>query len=91
MKSASREFSLGKTLLKVSGVNHRYADQVVLRDVNFEIRDVIRPDAITGQPFVCAGVGATNVRVNQSRVASEKTLSGSTRSEYSRPMVLWTL
>ncbi|PYQ51010.1 MAG: ABC transporter ATP-binding protein [Acidobacteria bacterium] len=55
MKSASREFSLGKTLLKVSGVNHRYADQVVLRDVNFEIRDVIRPDAITGQVVALLG------------------------------------
>ena len=55
MKAASREYTLGKTLLKVSGVDHRYADSVVLRDVNFEIRDIIRPDTTTGQVVALLG------------------------------------
>jgi NitT/TauT family transport system ATP-binding protein len=50
-----REFTLGKTLLKVSGVDHRYADQIVLRDVSFEIRDIIRPDTTTGQVVALLG------------------------------------
>ena len=49
---------------------------------------VCSPDAITGQPFVCAGVGASNVRSNQARVASENTLSGSIRGEYIHAMGL---
>ena len=36
------------------------------------------PDAMTGQPFCWAGVGPSKVRVNHSRVASEKTVSEST-------------
>ena len=51
----SREFTLGKTLLKVSDVDHRYADQIVLRDVNFEIRDIVRPDTTTGQVVALLG------------------------------------
>jgi NitT/TauT family transport system ATP-binding protein len=50
-----REFTLGKTLLKVSSVDHRYADQLVLRDVSFEIRDIIRPDTTTGQVVALLG------------------------------------
>ena len=37
---------------------------------------------MTGQPLDCAGVGASKVRLNHSRVVSEKTLSESTRPEY---------
>ena len=40
---------------------------------------VCAPEAITGQPFVCAGVGASNVRSNQARVSALKTLNGSTQ------------
>src|SRR5262245_7662210 len=36
------------------------------------------PLSIAGQPSVCAGVGPSNARSNQARVADEKTLSGST-------------
>jgi hypothetical protein len=46
------------------------------------------PDAITGQPFSCAGVGAANVPSNQACVASEKTLSEPIRPGYSREMAL---
>ena len=39
---------------------------------------VLEPVAMTGQPRSCAGVGASNVRANQSRVAGLKEASGST-------------
>ena len=55
MKATSREYTLGKTLLNVRDVEHRYADQVVLRDVNFEIRDIVRPDCTTGQVVALLG------------------------------------
>jgi len=39
---------------------------------------VCLPDAIAGQPFACAGVGAVNSRSNQARVSGLKTPSPST-------------
>ena len=36
---------------------------------------VFAPEAMTGQPRSCAGVGASKVRVNQSRVAGLKEAS----------------
>jgi uncharacterized HhH-GPD family protein len=46
------------------------------------------PDAIAGQPRVCGGVGAANVRSNQSRVAGEKASSGPIRQGYALTMVM---
>jgi uncharacterized HhH-GPD family protein len=43
------------------------------------------PVAIAGHPRSCAGVGASNVRSNQARVAGENTLSGLIRPGYSAP------
>ena len=40
------------------------------------------PDAIAGQPSGCGGVGASNVRSNQARVAGEKAASGSMQPGY---------
>src|SRR4051812_20992819 len=37
---------------------------------------------MTGQPFVCAGVGAAKARVNQARVSGEKAASESTCPAY---------
>src|SRR5213595_3232859 len=45
---------------------------------------VFAPEAITGQPCACAGVGAANVRSNQARVPALNTASGSTRPAYPR-------
>ena len=53
--TAVPQYRYDKTLLKVSGVSHSYADQPVLRDVNFEIRDIIRPDTTTGQVVALLG------------------------------------
>src|SRR6185437_3409210 len=46
------------------------------------------PDAITGQPFSWAGVGASKVFSNQLRVCGENTSSGPMRPGYSRQMGL---
>jgi polar amino acid transport system ATP-binding protein/sulfate transport system ATP-binding protein len=53
--TAPSEYHFEKTLLKVSGVTHGYADQPVLRDVNFEIRDIVRADCTTGQVVALLG------------------------------------
>ncbi|HJT17306.1 MAG TPA: ABC transporter ATP-binding protein [Thermoanaerobaculia bacterium] len=53
MKS-THQYTLGDTLVKVSGVNHSYGDSVILRDVNFEIRDIIR-ETTTGQVVALLG------------------------------------
>jgi NitT/TauT family transport system ATP-binding protein len=37
------------TLLKVDHVNLSYGDKIILRDVNAEIRDIVRPDRTQGQ------------------------------------------
>src|SRR3954463_2584492 len=43
---------------------------------------VCAPEAMTGQPRSCAGVGASKARRNQSLVRLEKTVSASTRPAY---------
>jgi polar amino acid transport system ATP-binding protein/sulfate transport system ATP-binding protein len=53
--TASCEYTYKETLLKVSGVSHGYADQIVLRDVSFEIRNIIRPNMTTGQVVALLG------------------------------------
>jgi len=42
-------YSYGQTLVRVDGVNLAFGDNVVLRDVRVEIKDVIRPGSVTGQ------------------------------------------
>jgi polar amino acid transport system ATP-binding protein/sulfate transport system ATP-binding protein len=37
------------TLLKIDHVSLSYDDKIILRDVNAEIRDIVRPDCIQGQ------------------------------------------
>lgn len=39
----------GETLLKIDHVSLSYGDKVILRDVNAEIRDIIRDDKVQGQ------------------------------------------
>jgi len=53
--TAPSEYHYEKTLLKVSGVTHGYGEQPVLRDVNFEIRDIVRADCTTGQVVALLG------------------------------------
>ncbi|HWZ45519.1 MAG TPA: ATP-binding cassette domain-containing protein [Candidatus Saccharimonadales bacterium] len=43
------KYKYGDTLLKIDHVSLSYGDKVILRDVNAEIRDVIREDVTQGQ------------------------------------------
>lgn len=40
---------LEKTILKVTDVSLKLDDKLILRDINLEIKDVVRPDKTTGQ------------------------------------------
>jgi polar amino acid transport system ATP-binding protein/sulfate transport system ATP-binding protein len=42
-------FKYTDTLLKVDHVSLTYGDKIILRDVNAEIRDIVRPDCTQGQ------------------------------------------
>lgn len=50
-------------LLKATGINLSYDDKIILRDVNFEIKDVVRPGVQQGQ--VVAIVGQSGVGKSQ--------------------------
>ncbi|MEZ0374027.1 MAG: ABC transporter ATP-binding protein [Candidatus Sericytochromatia bacterium] len=43
------DYSYGATLLKVSGVSKAYDQNLILRDVELEIKDLLRPGQTTGQ------------------------------------------
>ncbi len=52
------------TLLKVENVNLSYGDKLILRDINFEIRDIIRPGMKQGQVISLlgrSGIGKTQL------------------------------
>lgn len=46
-----------ETLLKVSNVSIKLGNKQILRDINFEIKDIVRPDCVQGQ--VVALIGAS--------------------------------
>jgi ABC-type sugar transport system ATPase subunit len=48
-------YTVGDTILEVVGVNKAFNGNVVLRDVNFEIPDVVRPGVVQGQVFAILG------------------------------------
>lgn len=43
------QYSKGETLLKIENVCLDYGGKPILKDVNAEIKDIIRPDEVTGQ------------------------------------------
>jgi NitT/TauT family transport system ATP-binding protein len=43
------EYEYGATLLKVEGVSQTLGGNVILRDVNLEVKDIRRPGRVTGQ------------------------------------------
>ena len=47
--AASMPYTYGETLLEVRDVSRRFGDAIVLRDVDFEIKDIIRPGHTQGQ------------------------------------------
>jgi ABC-type nitrate/sulfonate/bicarbonate transport system ATPase subunit len=57
-------YQVKDVILKVENVNLSYGDHQILRDINFEIRDIVRPDMIQGQiaSFIGrSGVGKTQL------------------------------
>jgi polar amino acid transport system ATP-binding protein/sulfate transport system ATP-binding protein len=55
---------LRATLLKVTGVSQTLGGNVILRDVNLEVRDIHRPDHVTGQVVGLlgpSGIGKTRL------------------------------
>jgi polar amino acid transport system ATP-binding protein/sulfate transport system ATP-binding protein len=57
-------YEYGATILKVEGVNLKLGDNVILRDVNLEIRDIRRPGNTVGQVVALlgpSGIGKTRL------------------------------
>lgn len=62
--SASFPYSLAETLLKVEHVSHTLGDQLILRDVNLEIKNIVRPGMTQGQVVGLlgpSGIGKTTL------------------------------
>lgn len=58
------DYTKGKLLLKASNISLRYDERQILRDVNFEIFDLIRPGMIQGQVVSLigrSGIGKTQL------------------------------
>jgi len=58
------EHDFGSTLLKVANVSLALGGRTILRDVNLEIKDVRRPNAVTGQVVALlgpSGIGKTQL------------------------------
>ena len=48
-------YALQDVLLKISNVHFQYGDQPILRGVNAEIRDIVRPGVSQGQVVALLG------------------------------------
>lgn len=76
------EYKKADTLLKVTNVSKNYGEKKVLRNINFEIKDIIRPECVQGQ--VCALLGASgagkstlfNILAGLSQPTSGEVLAG---------------
>jgi polar amino acid transport system ATP-binding protein/sulfate transport system ATP-binding protein len=53
--TAVSAYQLGDTILDVKNVTHTYGDRTVLRDLNFTVRDITRPNSTTGQIVALLG------------------------------------
>lgn len=49
------KYQFGKTLLQVKDVSIKLGGQQILRDINLEIKDILRPDMIQGQVVALLG------------------------------------
>jgi NitT/TauT family transport system ATP-binding protein len=62
--SDSNEYEIGETILKISNVNAGYGDKPILKDLNAEIKNIIRPGKTQGQVVGLlgpSGVGKTTL------------------------------
>ena len=58
------EYKKEKLLLKASNISLRYDSRLILRDVNFEVHDVVRPGMVQGQVISLigrSGIGKTQL------------------------------
>ena len=58
------EYQLGATILKASNISLTLGGRAILRDVNVEIRDILRPDSCVGQVSALlgpSGIGKTRL------------------------------
>lgn len=56
-------YTTGKPLLTLKDISLKYGDKLILRDINIQLMDLIRPDSVTGQ--VCTIVGKSGVGKSQ--------------------------
>jgi ABC-type nitrate/sulfonate/bicarbonate transport system ATPase subunit len=57
-------YAKGETLLKVENVNLQYGEKIILRDINFEIKNIVRPGIKQGQVVSLigrSGIGKTQL------------------------------
>jgi NitT/TauT family transport system ATP-binding protein len=57
-------YEVRKTILKAEGVSVKKGETVILRDVNLEIKDIVRPDTVAGQVVGLlgpSGIGKTSL------------------------------
>jgi polar amino acid transport system ATP-binding protein/sulfate transport system ATP-binding protein len=53
--TAVASYQLNETILDVKNVTHAYGDRTILRDLNFTIRNITRPNSTTGQVVALLG------------------------------------
>jgi len=53
--TAVSKYQLNETIVDVKNVTHTYGDRTVLRDLSFTVRDITRPDTVTGQVVALLG------------------------------------
>lgn len=64
-----KEYTVTNTLIKIENINLQYGEKVILRDVNAEVKDIIRPGIVQGQ--VVGILGPSGIGKSQmSRVLS---------------------
>jgi len=64
LSAPSTEYSLGATILRVEGVSQKLGDNLILRDVNLDVKDIRRPGRVAGQVVGLlgpSGIGKTRL------------------------------
>src|SRR5579863_3955693 len=60
----TREYKLRDTLIKISNLGLKFGDKAVLAGLDAEVKDIVRPDCITGQVVGIlgpSGIGKTQL------------------------------
>lgn len=45
----------GDTILKLENISMQFDDKLIIKDINLEIKDILRPNKVTGQIYALAG------------------------------------